>query len=103
MKFHVKFSPEALHDLDEIYDYIANVLKNPDAADSAITKILGKTDLLSDNPEMGARLFFGDDLFSGYRYVISDNYLAFYRVSSDSVYIDRVIYGKRDYMKILFG
>lgn len=102
MKFAVKFSPTALNDLDEIYDYIANALKNPDAADNTINKILDKTDLLADNPEMGTRLFFDNDLFSGYRYLFSDNYLAFYRISADSVFVDRVIYGKRDFMKLLF-
>lgn len=102
MKVSVKFSPEALKDLDEIYDYIANVLKSPDAADNTVNKILDKTDLLSDNPEIGTQLFFENDLFSGYRYMVSDNYLAFYRISADSVFVDRVIYGKRDYMKILF-
>ena len=102
MKVSVKFSPEALKDLDEIYDYIANVLKSPDAADNTVNKILDKTDLLSDNPEIGTPLFFENDLFSGYRYMVSDNYLAFYRITNESVFVDRVIYGKRDYMKILF-
>ncbi|MDD7279251.1 MAG: type II toxin-antitoxin system RelE/ParE family toxin [Oscillospiraceae bacterium] len=102
MKVSVKFSPEALKDLDEIYDYIANVLKSPDAADNTVNKILDKTDLLSDNPEIGTQLFFENDLFSGYRYMVSDNYLAFYRITNESVFVDRVIYGKRDYMKILF-
>lgn len=102
MKVSVKFSPEALKDLDEIYDYIANVLKSPDAADNTVNKILDKTDLLFDNPEIGTQLFFENDLFSGYRYLVSDNYLAFYRISADSIFVDRVIYGKRNYMKILF-
>lgn len=102
MKVSVKFSPEALKDLDEIYDYIANVLKSPDAADNTVNKILDKTDLLSDNPEIGTQLFFENDLYSGYRYMVSDNYLAFYRITNESVFVDRVIYGKRDYMKILF-
>lgn len=99
---NVKFSPEALNDLDEIYDYIANVLNSPDAAKSTINKLLDKIDLLTYAPEMGKMLFFGNKLFSGYRYMISNNYLAFYRIGTDSVFIDRVIYGKRDYMKILF-
>ena len=102
MKVSVKFSPEALKDLDGIYDYIANVLKSPDAADNTINKILDKTDLLSDNPEIGTQLFFENDLFSCYRYMVSDNYLAFYRITNESVFVDRVIYGKRDYLKILF-
>ncbi len=102
MSVPIKFSPEALKDLDEIYDYIKNDIKSPDAAANTINKILGKIDLLADAPELGTRLFFDNSLFSGYRYMVSDNYLAFYRISDDSVYVDRVIYGKRDYLRILF-
>lgn len=103
MKFSVKFSPEALRDLDKIYDYISNTLNSPVAADHTVNKILGKTDFLAENPEIGTQLFFANDLYSGYRYMVSDNYLVFYRISGDSVYVDRVIYGKRDYMKLLFS
>ena len=103
MKFSLKFSPEALRDLDKIYDYISNTLNSPVAADHTVNKILGKTDFLAENPEIGTQLFFENDLYSGYRYMVSDNYLVFYRISGDSVYVDRVIYGKRAYMKLLFS
>ena len=103
MKFSLKFSPEALRDLDKIYNYISNTLNSPVAADHTVNKILGKTDFLAENPEIGTQLFFENDLYSGYRYMVSDNYLVFYRISGDSVYVDRVIYGKRDYMKLLFS
>ena len=53
MKFSVKFSPEALRDLDKIYDYISNTLNSPVAADHTVNKILGKTDFLAENPEIG--------------------------------------------------
>lgn len=99
---NIRFSPEALNDLDEIYNYIANNLKDPTAAENTVSKLLDKSELLADEPEMGKMLFFDDDLFSGYRYIISDNYLAFYRIGGENVYIDRVIYGKRNYMKLLF-
>ncbi|MCM1330711.1 MAG: type II toxin-antitoxin system RelE/ParE family toxin, partial [Ruminococcus sp.] len=98
MKFNVKFSAKAINDLDKIWEYIANVLKNPTAADKAVAGVLDKVDLLESHPEIGARLFFDNNLNSGYRYVIYNHYMAFYRILGDTVYIDRVIYGKRDYM-----
>lgn len=103
MKFKVVFSPLAIRDLDEIWDYISDVLKNPSAAENTVNGILDKADLLGDQPEIGAQLFFDDGLNSGYRYVIYNNYLTFYRVYPETVYVDRVIYGKRDYMNLLFG
>lgn len=103
MKFKVKFSPEAMSDLDEIWEYISAVLKDPVAADRTVNGILDKTDLLAEQPMIGAPLYFENSLNSGYRYLIYKNYMAFYRLSSDAVYVDRVIYGKRDYMRLLFG
>ena len=104
MKKHkIVFSPLAARDLDEIWDYISDVLKNHSAAENTVNVILDKVDLLEDQPETGAQLFFDDGLNSGYRYVIYNNYLAFYRIYPDMVYVDRIIYGKRDYMKLIFG
>ena len=102
MKYKIFFSPLAIDDLDEIWDYIADILKNPTAAETTVNGILDKIDLLEDQPAIGVQLFFDDGLNSGYRYVIYNNYLAFYRIYPDTVYVDRVIYGKRDYMKLLF-
>ena len=102
MKYRIVFSQLAIDDLDEIWYYISDALKNPSAAENTVNGILDKIDLLEAQPEMGVRLFFDDGLNSGYRYVIYNNYLAFYRIYPDTVYVDRVIYGKRDYMKLLF-
>lgn len=39
---------------------------------------------------------------SDYRFLVSGNYLIFYRAYGAEVYIDRVLYGRRDYLRILF-
>ena len=38
-----------------------------------------------------------------YRYLVCGSYLIFYHLSEDAVHIDRVLYGRRDYMALLFG
>lgn len=43
------------------------------------------------------------DTESDYRFRVSGNYLVFYRAYEKDVYIDRVLYGRCDYMHILFG
>ena len=54
-------------------------------------------------PESGAKLEFDDGMDSGYRFVVFKNYLAFYRLKQNKVvYVDRVVYAGRDYMRILF-
>lgn len=65
---------------------------------------MDKIDRLADFPESGAKLEFEDGLDSGYRYVSFKNYMAFYRVKPNNVvYIDRVVYSGRDYMRELFS
>ncbi len=43
------------------------------------------------------------DTESDYRFLVSGNYLVFYRAYGKDVYIDRVLYGRHDYMRILSG
>ncbi|WP_303825081.1 type II toxin-antitoxin system RelE/ParE family toxin [Ruminococcus flavefaciens] len=97
----IVYSPKAQNDLDEIWAYISEKLLNP-TAENTIDSILDTIDALQEHSEIGKSLYFSSDLFSGYRFLVYKNYLAFYRTSGDTVYIDRIIYGKRDYMRLLF-
>ena len=99
----IEYSPRALKDLDGIWDYIEKELCNPSAAQNTVEGIMDKIDILMSFPKAGAKLEFENGLNSGYRYVSFKNYIAFYRLGSDDiVYIDRVVYSGRDYMRILF-
>lgn len=98
----ISYSPQALRDLDEIWDYISQKLCNPIAAQNTINGIIDTVDLLNEQPNAGTPLYLMSGLNSGYRYVIYKNYMAFYRTVENKVYVDRIIYSKRDYMKILF-
>ena len=98
----IVYSPKARNDLDEIWTYISEKLLNPSAAEATVNGILDTIDMLQAQAEIGKPLYFLSDLFSGYRFLVYKNYLAFYRTSEDTVYIDRIIYGKRDYMRLLF-
>ena len=40
---------------------------------------------------------------SDYRFQVTCSCLTFYRVYGSDVYVDRVLYGRRDYLRILFG
>lgn len=97
----VVYSPKALADLDEIFAYISDKLDNPIAAESTISGVLDTADMLKEHSEVGKPLYFSEDIFSGYRYLVYKNYLLFYRSVNDTAYIDRVLYGKRDYISLL--
>ena len=102
MKNKIRYSPEALQDLDDIQAYITMELSSPDAAMNVTLRIMDAVARLQDFPEIGASLASISGVESDYRFLVCDNYLAFYRTDSEKVYIDRVLYGRRDYMRILF-
>lgn len=97
------YSPEVLNDLDEIWTYIFEELQNPSAAQKTVDGILDIIEKLKEFSEMGPELSSVTDVESGYRFRVCGNYLAFYRVTGAEVSIDRILYGRRDYLRILFG
>jgi len=98
----IDYSPSAIRDLDQIGEYIENELKSPAAALSTVTGIQDAIDNLSVFPLMGASLSSIVNIDTDYRFLVCGNYLAFYRTNEKNVYIDRILYGKRDYITVLF-
>jgi len=98
----IDYSPSAQQDLEQIGDYIKQELCSPAAALNTVNRIQDSIDSLSAFPLIGARLSSIVDVDTDYRFIVCGNYLAFYRTDEITVCIDRIIYGKRDYMAILF-
>ena len=94
---------EARRDLLGIQSYIAEELLNPQAARSTIQRITKAIRMLREHAFIGAPLLAVLDDGLDYRFLVSGNYMVFYRVHGRDVYIDRVLYGRSDYMNILFG
>ena len=88
--------------MDDIWDYIVSELQNRSAAERVIDCIMDAVDRLENFAEMGTPLSSIADVGMDYRFLVSGNYMVFYRVQGSDVYIDRVLYGRRDYMKVLF-
>lgn len=98
----VRYSPEAINDLDEIWAYISDELQNPESASNTVDGIMDTVDKLNDFPEMGPPLSSITDIESAFRFLVCGNYIAFYHLNGEIVSIDRVLYGKRDYIRVLF-
>ena len=99
----VEYSPRAIRDLDEIWDYIDKNLGNTDAAQRIVSGIMDSIDSIATFPKSGPKLIFEDVPESGYRFVVYKRYMAFYHLKpDDTLYVDRVLYGRRDYMSLLF-
>ncbi len=93
----------ALQDLQQIKAYIANELCNSDAAAHILKEILDACQRLKGMPLIGKKLSAAIEIESDFRYCICANYLIFYKADSEYVSVYRVLYGKRDYVRILFG
>lgn len=98
----VVISPAARKDLQEIGDYIALKLHNKAAARNLIGRIHRAVTALKQFPESGAPLRF-PAIQMQYRYLICGNYMIFYHLSDESACVDRILYGRRDYLSILFS
>ncbi len=99
---NIVFSPEAGRDIAEIGDYIAFKLRNKSAARGLISRIRRAILSLEQFPESGTPLSFSGPNFS-YRYLVCGSHLIFYHFPENVIRIDRILYGRRDYLSILFG
>jgi addiction module RelE/StbE family toxin len=99
----LRINPVALQDLKEIKAYINDALCNPDAALKVVSGIVKTYESLAEMPFTGKKLSAVIDVETDFRYSISGSYLIFYRVDSEYVSIYRILYGRRDYARILFG
>lgn len=89
--------------MDGIWDYIVSDLQNPSAAERIVDRIMDDVDRLESHAEIGAPLSSIAEIESDYRFLVTGSYLTFYRVRDNDIYVDRVLYGRRDYLRILFG
>lgn len=97
----VLLSDNAKEDLKDIRTYILEELDNPTAAKTVMDRIIDRIRQLEQFPMLGAALSSVIEPETDYRFLVSGNYLIFYRIEKDAVYVDRILYGKRDYLKTL--
>ena len=97
--YNVKIYPSAEQDLRSIIDYL-NTL-SPSTALRYYDLLIEEIESLSQMPHRCPR---PKDLAlaaKGYRILRVKNYLVFYVVSSDTVQVRRILYGRRDYSSLL--
>ena len=100
---NLRISAAAQSDLMEIKHYIAKELENPTAALSVVRKITQDIRRLREYPLIGTPLRTVADVETDYRFLTTGNYLTFYRIYGKNVYVERVLYGRSDYLRVLLG
>jgi len=98
----LRYTPAAMLDLQEIRDYICDVLLNPDAAQNVLANIAASCGKLKNQPYMGIELRKKlNREIDGYC-LIAGKYIVIYDVD-DAISILRVLDTRTDYVKVLLA
>ncbi len=92
-KFQVKIARQAETDLAEIWTYIAG--DSPDNANQFILKLEKRMKTLANSPRRCPLIPENEILGTQHRHLILGKYRAVYRISSEMVYILRIVHGAR--------
>ncbi len=102
MSYSVRYTPEAMRDMDAVWDGVYEASKSYDIADRYVEEFADTIAAKKLSPFSGILLEYRG-LFTGFYSVNYKKYKAFYRVRDGYLEVVRIIMAKRDYMKILFG
>ena len=102
IKYEIEYSPVAIKDLDDVFEDVLTASKDIEIAHKYLEELQDKVDSMVKRPKTGTPLYY-DDLFTGYYSVRFKEYLAFYRLDETRILVDRILFRKRDYMRVLFG
>ncbi len=100
MKLSVHYSKIAIRDLDRVFSEVYEASQSLDLSKRYIDELLDKVEKKADFPKSGFPLYY-ENSFTGYYYLIYKAYLVFYRVEENSILVDRVLFGKSDYIRRL--
>lgn len=100
MKYEVKYSKAAIRDLDRTWDEVFRASKDYDVTERYLEGLLDKVEAKAEFPKSGSPLYY-EDAFTGYYFVVFKEYMAFYRLENDVMLVDRVLFGRSDYIRTL--
>jgi len=103
MAYKLLISMDAHNDVDDIVSYIVSELDSPVAAAEFIDELQDHYKRVIDRPHLYS--YCQDERLHhlGYRKIVIKNYLVLYRIDEEkkTIYIVRVIYGRRNYPEML--
>ena len=101
IKFKLKFSKEAVNDLDGLFEYISTELSAPQSAKNLMAKIEKKVENLKIQPFLYPPCLESPLYELGYRKMVINNHVVIYdsNEENETVNIVRIFYGKQDYKR----
>lgn len=103
VQYKIEIAQPAVHDLEDILDYISNKLKEPAIAKRIYTSIKTEILTLSTMPERNRTVDDEPYASMGIRRLFVENYIVFYVVNhgSQTIHVLRVLYNRREWQSIL--
>ncbi len=95
VKYRLKLTLPAELDYTDIIRHIAEY--NVNAAQKMISRIDSMLALLRKNPRLGPGARDERLAAKGYRYLVIGCYLAFYLIEGNTIWVQRILHGARDY------
>lgn len=102
MSYRISYSPAARRDLDRIEAEVLSASRDWDTAVKYISDLMDLISSYCEYPLSASPLYF-ENGFTGYYYLVFKAYLIFFRVRENRLLVERILYGKSDYMRSLFG
>jgi len=101
--FDLKFSETVNNDIISSLEYIKDVLEAPMAAENHYTELKDTYKKLKENPYRRPLVRNKFLASKGIRFIMVKNYMLIYTIDekSNSVFLYRFMYGKRDWINIL--
>ena len=100
-EYEIEYSKDSMQDLVEMKQYIKFKLQEPEIAQKIIRKIREEINNLRNNPKRYATIDNKKIERLEIRKIIVKNYIVFYRIKGYKIQIVRVMYGRRDWIKLL--
>ena len=100
MTLKIRYTPEALRDMDAVWDGVYKASGDYETADRYVEEFMDEIGKKKEYPKSGIPLEF-NGLFIGYYSIIYKAYRAFYRIRDNYLEVLRIIQTKQDYMKVL--
>lgn len=97
-KYRVKINPRAIHELESIYEYIANEKLAPENAKGQVDRIKNAVLSLDTFPQSRQERNEGRYAGKGYRQLLIDNYIVIFRIDEKckTVYVVTIQYQGRN-------
>ena len=86
----IEYSKKAVRDLDRVWSEVFGVSQSHDIATKYIDDLMDTIESLTNRPKSGSPLYY-ENSFAGY----------YYRLEKNAMLVDRILYGKSDYMRCL--